>query len=175
MLWLRAAAQIEREGKRKGDSTRNCATLCRFGRVLWSLRHNFIWFAVNIKAICGIISYCNQCFVCLLISPPVAKPKIRFDQLIFKYNDDACSACKFDTVLSLRSSIVDLQASMGSYRSLVLLRFFCHSPFGKMTFIYLRLVSVKIALVFLAPFPCVSLLLCTLWFVDDEAHLSWGT
>lgn len=27
--------------------------------------------------------------------------------------------------------------------------FFCHSPFGKMTFIYLRLVSVKIALVFL--------------------------
>lgn len=175
MLWLRAAAQIEREDKRKGDSTRNCATLCRFGLVLWSLRHNFIWFAVNIKAICGIISYCNQCFVCLLISPPVAKPKIRFDQLIFKYNDDACSACKFDTVLSLQSSIVDLQASMGSYRSLLsCLVFFCHSPFGKMTFIYLRLVSVKIALVFL---PVSLRFPSSLHFmiVDDEAHLSWGT
>lgn len=51
------------------------------------------------------------------------------------------------SVFSLRSSIFKLRWGLTGLLSCFV--FFCHSPFGKMTFIYLRLVSVKIALVFL--------------------------
>lgn len=121
MLWLRAAAEIETEREWERETPREtlrlCVALVLYCEACGTTSFDLQWILKQFVGLFPIVISVSYVYSSAPKRDPGCQAKTRqaktsdsiwFDQLIFKYNDDACSACKFGTVsYGLRSSSFD--------------------------------------------------------------------